>query len=191
MRLAGLSLLIVIGRFFTTALDLRSKSQDDAAESLAAGELQGGVVPYRVQDEQVQLCLITLNSQSGWGFPKGGVDPPETLTDAALREAFEEAGIRGHIVGEALGGYSYVKRGAKLDVTVFLMCVTAVEPYWPERRQRQRQFCTVEQARSLLVVPGQRQILDLALARIGSGQGASTGATALGALTGRPPKGSR
>lgn len=131
-----------------------------------AGILQGGVVPFLIQGGKVQVCLISLNSQSGWGFPKGSVDPPETVAAAALREAFEEAGIRGHIVDEPLGGYSYVKRGMRLDVTVFLMAVTAVEPYWPERRQRQRQFCTFEQANRLLAVPGQRLLLEQAMQRI-------------------------
>lgn len=147
-------------------MGLRGESSVDDATGPESGIPQGGVVPYLIQDGRVQFCLISLSSQSGWGFPKGTVDPPETVAAAALREAFEEAGIRGHIVGEPLGGYSYVKRGMRLDVTVFLMAVTAVEPYWPERRQRQRQFCTVEQANLLLAVPGQRQLLDQAIQRI-------------------------
>lgn len=153
------------------------------------GVPQGGVVPYLLRDGGVQFCLISLNSQSGWGFPKGTVDPPESVHAAALREAFEEAGIRGHLVGEALGSYSYVKRGIRLDVTVFLMGVTAVEPYWPERRQRQRQFCTLEQASALLAVPGQRQLLELALRRIGPVPTAPSAPG--GAPPGGPPKRSR
>lgn len=127
---------------------------------------QGCVVPYQMTHEGLRICLISLRSQIGWGFPKGLVDPPESLPEAALREAFEEAGIRGHLVGAPLGSYSYVKRGMTLDVTVFLMHVTQVVKHWPERRVRERQFCTVAQARALLTTPGQLQLLDQALARL-------------------------
>lgn len=162
----GLFFVAVTARLVATDLGLRGESSVDDATGPEAGIPQGGVVPYLLQDGKVQVCLISLNSQIGWGFPKGTVDPPETVAAAALREAFEEAGIRGRVVGDALGGYSYVKRGIRLDVTVFLMAVTAVDPYWPERRQRQRRFCTVEQANLLLAVPGQRLLLDLAMQRI-------------------------
>ncbi len=127
---------------------------------------QGCVVPYQIEDDGPRICLISLRSQTGWGFPKGLVDPPESLREAALREAFEEAGIRGHLIGEPLGSYSYIKRGVNLDVTVFLMRVTEVVKNWPERRVRERQFCTVAQARGLLAVPGQLQLLDRALTRL-------------------------
>ena len=135
-------------------------------KSMTANLPQGCVVPYQIQDDEVRICLISLRSQAGWGFPKGLVDPPESLPEAALREAFEEAGIRGHLVGVPLGSYSYVKRGVNLDVTVFLMRITEVVKHWPERRVRERQFCTVAQARALLTVPGQLQLLERALARL-------------------------
>lgn len=127
---------------------------------------QGCVVPYRLEDDRLRICLISLRSQSGWGFPKGLVDPPESLPEAALREAFEEAGIHGHLVGDPLGTYSYVKRGVNLDVTVFLMRITVVAKSWPEQRVRERRFCTVEKARSLLAIPGQLQLLERALVRL-------------------------
>jgi len=127
---------------------------------------QGCVIPFLVQEEKVQVCLISLSNQSGWGFPKGMVDAPETVAAAGLRESFEEAGIRGSIVGAPLGEYSYVKRDVKLVVTVFLMRVTAVEDHWPEKRVRQRQFCSPSQARTLVATAEQRQLLDVAVARL-------------------------
>ncbi len=127
---------------------------------------QGCAVPYRIKDDKLQICLVSLSNQAGWGFPKGTVDAPETVAEAALRESFEEAGVRGHIVGEPLGEYSYVKRDLRLHVTVFLMCVTKAEKRWPERRQREREFFPARKARELLATPEQRQLLDAALARL-------------------------
>ncbi|MEA2151039.1 MAG: hypothetical protein QOD69_2869 [Solirubrobacteraceae bacterium] len=42
-----------------------------------------------------------------WTFPKGGREPGETLAEAAAREAIEEAGAAGRVVGDALGEYRY------------------------------------------------------------------------------------
>ena len=89
------------------------------ARALTAGVAQGCAIPYRIEGDELQVCLISLSNQSGWGFPKGMVDPPESVSQAALRESFEEAGVRGFIVGEPLGEYSYVKRDVRLNVTVF------------------------------------------------------------------------
>lgn len=127
---------------------------------------QGCAIPYRIKRDELQICLISLRNQAGWGFPKGTVDAPETVAQAALRESFEEAGLIGHIVGEPLGEYNYVKRDVRLNVTVFLMRVTKVEKRWPERRVRERQFFPANEARELLATAEQRKLLDAALARL-------------------------
>lgn len=39
--------------------------------------------------------LLVLNAHSGlWGFPKGMIEPRETERQAALRETYEETGIK-------------------------------------------------------------------------------------------------
>jgi diphosphoinositol-polyphosphate diphosphatase len=134
--------------------------------AIGPGVAQGCTIPYRIDGDELQVCLISLSNQSGWGFPKGTVDAPETVSQAALRESFEEAGVRGVIIGDALGQYSYVKRDIRLDVTVFLMLVTKVEKRWPERRVRERRFCSASEARTLLATADQRKLLDFAVAQI-------------------------
>ena len=46
-----------------------------------------------VFDEQGRVLLVKANYVSGWNLPGGGVDPGETLRDAALRELREEANV--------------------------------------------------------------------------------------------------
>ena len=72
---------------------------------------QACVVPYRRRDERIEFCLITSLKKKRWIFPKGIVDPGETVEEAALKEAFEEAGLHGRILGDPIGKYEDSKWG--------------------------------------------------------------------------------
>ena len=52
----------------------------------------GGIVA-RVRDGRVHIALTREKGLSGYVLPKGGVEPGETLLEAALREIREEAGL--------------------------------------------------------------------------------------------------
>jgi 8-oxo-dGTP pyrophosphatase MutT (NUDIX family) len=52
----------------------------------------GGVVT-RVRDGRVYIALTREKGLSAYVIPKGGVEPGETLLEAALREIREEAGL--------------------------------------------------------------------------------------------------
>jgi 8-oxo-dGTP diphosphatase len=71
------------------------------AEVLAAG----GVV---VRDDG-RIAVIHRPRYDDWSLPKGKLDEGESFEDGALREVFEETGVRGRIVGE-LEPTSYVDR---------------------------------------------------------------------------------
>ena len=64
---------------------------------------QACVVPYRRKGKRLEICLVT-SSAGHWLFPKGFVSTVETIEETALREAYEEAGIRGCVVGKPLPG---------------------------------------------------------------------------------------
>ncbi len=60
----------------------------------------GGVV-YKVEDDQLQVILITHHNLRGkmiWCLPKGSVEQGETLPETALREVREETGTNGKIL---------------------------------------------------------------------------------------------
>ena len=54
------------------------------------------------------------------------------------------------MIGQTLGSYSYRKRGTTFVVAVFLMEVVAEQATWPEMRWRQRRWCTLDEAVTLL-----------------------------------------
>jgi 8-oxo-dGTP pyrophosphatase MutT (NUDIX family) len=59
--------------------------------------LQVAAVCYRRRDQAVEFLLVNTNGGGKWTFPKG--DPESSLShcQAAQREAWEEAGVRGSI----------------------------------------------------------------------------------------------
>ena len=97
---------------------------------------QAAALPLR----RGRICLITSRNGKRWVIPKGWIDPGQTAGEAALQEAWEEAGLTGALDQEPIGSYLYEKEGQTYHVTVFLMKVTNVAQEWPERSFRERSW---------------------------------------------------
>jgi 8-oxo-dGTP pyrophosphatase MutT (NUDIX family) len=89
---------------------------------------------------QGQLCLVRSSGGKRWVVPKGHLEPGRTLTQIALQEAWEEAGLVGILRRDPVGYYVYRKAGTLFHVTVYLMEVTTAAAAWPERRRRRRRW---------------------------------------------------
>src|SRR5882672_1281329 len=59
--------------------------------------LQTAAVCYRRRGTAIEFLLVNTSSGNKWTFPKGDTDPNLSHSGAAEREAWEEAGVRGHI----------------------------------------------------------------------------------------------
>ena len=94
------------------------------------------------------------------------VRPPVLAEETALREAYEEAGLHGQIVGDPLGCYKAFKSGDKLAMVALLMQVDHSDREWPEERSRRRRWITPRQARKYLAHAHLGEMLDAALARL-------------------------
>ena len=128
---------------------------------------QACAVPYRHHHGQLEFCVIT-SSEGRWGFPKGNIDLGESVEQAALKEAFEEAGLHGTILGEPLGSFELEKLGAMLNVSAMLMEVASFDAHWQEADRRQRRWVTADQAREVIGQNEFREMLDMAVVRIES-----------------------
>ena len=128
---------------------------------------QVSAIPYRSRDGTIEFCLITSIKKRRWGFPKGIIDPGETMVQTALKEAYEEAGLHGHLVGEPFGTYEYSKWGTSLVVTVVLMKVIRCDDDWQESDVRQRRWATHDDALESISRKELRQFLVAAQRRIG------------------------
>jgi 8-oxo-dGTP pyrophosphatase MutT (NUDIX family) len=63
---------------------------------------QAGAIVVRTWKRELRILLVTARrNPRNWIFPKGHVEGNERLQDAAVREALEEAGVDGKVVGRA------------------------------------------------------------------------------------------
>ncbi|CAL9069466.1 unnamed protein product, partial [Musa banksii] len=110
----------------------------------AGCRLVSGCIPFRYRncddtsdakpDPEKEVEVLMINSPSGPGllFPKGGWENDETVEEAAVREALEEAGVRGDIV--------------ELEL-------------WPEQSTRHRTWVTIPEAAEQCRHPWMRDAL--------------------------------
>jgi len=112
---------------------------------------QAAVIPLRRGGGDIEVCLIRKRVSKVWGIPKGSVDSGDTHSTTALKEAWEEAGLRGRLIGDPLGSYKYEKWGSSLVVMVYLMEVLEQFDVWQEVDLRERRWTSFAEATSLLI----------------------------------------
>lgn len=117
---------------------------------MARVQRQAAVIPYRIRKARVEIALVTRSKGRGWIVPKGSLDEGERPRDAAIREAEEEAGLRGVVTQRPLGRYHHVKRKNRHRVEVYLMRVTNVRQRWLEDDVRQRRWMRIADAAACL-----------------------------------------
>ena len=111
---------------------------------------QAAVIPYRIRKDRVEVAVVTTSRGKRWIVPKGSVDDGERPRDAAIREADEEAGLRGVVARKPIGRYRYVNGNGPCRVDVYLMRVTKVRETWLEDGLRRRRWMRVPDAAACL-----------------------------------------
>ena len=120
---------------------------------------QAAAIPVR----NGRLCLVTSRSAKRWIIPKGLIEPGQTAAEAALQEAWEEAGLVGRLNPKPVGSFQYAKYGGTCHVLVFVLHVTEVASVWPEQEFRTRAWLTPEGALRRIDDPGLSDVLRGAL----------------------------
>ncbi len=72
------------------------------------GRTHVAAVCYRMRGGDLEFLLVRTKN-GHWTFPKGGVDRDATHADAAAREAYEEAGVRGLVERVPFISYRHCK----------------------------------------------------------------------------------
>lgn len=126
---------------------------------------QVAAVCYRKTNAGKKVLLVTSRGTGRWIVPKGwpikGLDNPE----AALQEAWEEAGVKAAEIESApVGHYDYDKRRSDGEITpvkteVYLAEVESLAKSYPEDHQRERQWFSQDEAAARVQEPELKAIL--------------------------------
>ncbi len=119
---------------------------------------------WRLRKGTVVVLLVTSRDTGRWVLPKGWPMAGRAPHEAALREAWEEAGVRGTAGAEPIGSYGYLKqiatgRDIRCRVTVYPVSVAGLSKDFPERRARRRRWMTPGNAAAAVQEPGLQAIL--------------------------------
>ena len=130
---------------------------------------QAAAIAVRRNGEALEVCLIRKKQSEHWGIPKGIVDPGDTHEQTALNEAWEEAGLKGRLLGDAIGTYEYEKWNRSFVVAVYAMEVLEQHDDWQEVRVRECRWTSFGEAASLLEDHPVQPLLDRARLIIANG----------------------
>lgn len=125
---------------------------------------QYGAMCWRVHRSQTQVLLVTSRDTHRWIIPKGWPIDGLSPEAAALREAWEEAGVEGIALPICLGLYPYDKvlspeRTVPCIVAVYPVQVTRLRDRFPERKERRREWFAPEKAARRVEEAGLRLLL--------------------------------
>ena len=123
-----------------------------------------GAIPFDIKEDRIAILFVTSQRRGRWILPKGLIEKTESHKDCCIREAYEEAGIRGEFlknfpmtarIGKSINGSI-----EQIIVTYYPLLVTHQEKKWPERDTRQRRWVPLENAARFANRDDIRQLVD-------------------------------
>jgi 8-oxo-dGTP pyrophosphatase MutT (NUDIX family) len=140
------------------------KQLDVGEETPQEMDAQYAALCYRLSGKAAHdVLLITSRDTGRWVIPKGWPMKGKTGAEAALLEAFEEAGVKGKLSCGPIGVYSYDKvlpKGVQpCIVTVYPVEVTQLIKDFPEQGQRDRKWFRPKKAAAKVDEPELRSLL--------------------------------
>ena len=111
-----------------------------------------------------EILLVTSRDTGRWIIPKGWPIDGKNAPEAALQEAWEEAGVRKGTAGKALGHYNYdkeLKNGlpVAVETLVFPVQVSEMKDDYPEAAQRSRKWVSPSEAANMVREPQLQDML--------------------------------
>ncbi|KAI8335798.1 NUDIX hydrolase domain-like protein [Chlamydoabsidia padenii] len=131
-----------------------------------------GCLPIDPINKRILLISSSNKNKDNWVIPKGGWEDDETQAQAALRETWEEAGIKGRIT-RPLGVFEEAtKKQIKGHHWIFELEIDEVCKKFPEKKKRERRWYTYDEA--LMVVKGQYMRDAIMLSSLNPASGSGT-----------------
>lgn len=131
---------------------MKSGAPSSSRETDRETGAQFAALPWRLNAKgQVEVLLITSRETHRWVVPKGWPMKGKSSARCAALEAFEEAGVRGHVEKRPAGTYAYEKRLVdgrlqKVRVQVFPLRVKEESEAFREAGQREKLWLSPAEA---------------------------------------------
>jgi 8-oxo-dGTP pyrophosphatase MutT (NUDIX family) len=142
---------------------LNESAQTELTKTVSGRDVaQAGALCYRRNENGgVEILFVGSRRNGRWGIPKGHVEGGEVSSAAALREAFEEAGVSGVVDKTVFGTFSYRKDTSpnQYHVAVHLLKVSMIADKFPEKGVRKTRWFPLETALREAAQPGLRLLL--------------------------------
>jgi 8-oxo-dGTP pyrophosphatase MutT (NUDIX family)/phosphohistidine phosphatase SixA len=130
---------------------------DHPGEAIAV--VAAGALPWRVNKDQLEVLLIHRPRYDDWSWPKGKIDPGETVPECAVREVEEEIGLKAPLGIPLPPIHYHVTAGLKV-VHYWAVDVDGA-PLHPDGKEVDSVlWCSPEKATGLLSNPGDRAPLE-------------------------------
>ena len=117
----------------------------------------GGLVVRR-QGGLLEIVVVHRPVQHDWSFPKGKLEPGETLETAALREVWEETGMTCDLL-RFLGHTEYVDRKGRPKTVAYWVMAAEGGFFSPNEEVDELRWLSLDLASRLLSYPRDRELV--------------------------------
>ena len=117
----------------------------------------GGLVVRRLGG-LLQIVVVHRPVQHDWSFPKGKLEPGETLETAALREVWEETGMTCDLL-RFIGHTEYVDRKGRPKTVAYWIMAAEGGFFSPNEEVDELRWLTLDLASRLLSYPRDRELV--------------------------------
>ncbi len=115
--------------------------------------LQVAALCLRERGKRREVLLISTRRSGRWIVPRGWPMQGRSLAEAALLEAWEEAGVKGNVDPEPIGRFHYRKvgeGGLRCRVEVFRLKAKKLADVFPEAGERKRKWVSLQRAAKMV-----------------------------------------
>eukprot|EP01137_Pigoraptor_chileana_P004834 Opistho-2@47042 len=117
-----------------------------------------GCVAVRDGTHVLLVTSRNIARPKSWILPKGGWENDESVEEAALRETWEEGGVKGEITA-FLGAHEKIGKRKQQRFHMYELKVTEEHEQWPEMKKRQRKWFTFTEAVEACDRPAMIQVI--------------------------------
>lgn len=143
------------------------RSEPFRPDAPIVAEIAAGAV--LLTESGAETLLLHHRDEGRWCFPKGHVDPGETLAVAARREIQEETGVSDvRLASELIEvSYRFYRPAAKVNVhktTIYFRAYTRTRETHPESTFDRAEWVSLAKARELVPYDSDRRVIDALIA---------------------------